>query len=1824
MNSKKHILSRKVIATLLTMAMLVTLFPASMFAGEPGSATTENSVTATENGVTVNKYVSEDGKGDYNLTLEAYASNQLTTTTTTTPLDITLVLDVSGSMDDHFIDGYTEYTPVYELDQSESYFVKIGDSYRSVSYYEGGRFVQKGWSYWQGWKQYVVQPMTSAEDFEQSHIQFYEATYVQGQSKMDALKSAVNTFINQVNEKNTTISDNSQKHRISLVKFADNSYANSIGNDKISDYSDYNFTQVVSDFSTNASDLTSKVTALDAGGATAAEYGLTLAQEVINGQSNYVSNLQGARENAKKIVIFFTDGSPNHSNGFSESVANSAIGKAKELKDNNVDVYSVGVFEDVNSVINGYMNGISSNYPNATAYDSLGDPAADKYYSTADSPDALLKVFEGIAEEITTGTLTANPDSTAVLSDTLSQYFNLPDNFSDTDVTVKYAPATDYDPETKTFTFGEVQDLPGSVSLSVNVDNENETITVSGFDYKTNAASYDTETRDVSGGKLVVTFPIEVDENACLTDGTSDGWYPTNDTTNSRAKLSYKSDAEAGSNDTVTVLDQSPKVQLTNLDANGTDVTVQVYVDGEKVSDPDKYVTFTRDTKDTTYDYFNLVSNTDGVLTYDFNYDPGEGGHDCVDIKVTLNDGTSYILQGVESYQAHGKSGTDNVRSNNNGTYTIDNVTSDATGKVDCTIYLQTQYSVDYYQDETLLMGNGYDDPNVYIAGEDVTSTTAEGPAEEKSTWMNWKNSGYKTTIALPNLPTVEGNVVVDGWFLGSAGGSKQDPSSDVKVSQVKTSADSNRIIKFYATTTAQHTITIKYEDEKGEPLDNAYNDTQNAGYEYSFDVSADKTGEIPFIIEKEGTQYVFDHFTQDSDALSGTLNDNVEITAVYLIDEDKNDVPDKYDATVTYKVENGTWSDGTVTDKTEQFELKTFDPGTNAWVDASLTLGETIPTGMKPNADYVAEGATWDSDINANTAVTGSVVYTYKFTKAKAPALTVEKTVLSVGGESVADQDSIPHAQVGDAIVYQIEVKNTGNVKLESINVTDTMQIPGDDGSLIGKNESVKLYSDVNCEEEFSSTFDLEPDATRTLYAKYEVVQEDAGKQLTNSATAISGTTSGTDIAPSVDVDAMYQLIYDGNAQQGGTVAGTPSSTSHHAGEVSLSTDKPTHSKVNGTDVVFIGWSLTQTNEIYESGENYGTTVDKVTFVDKNITVYAVWGYDTNGDGIADATQVMIQPAAMTIYTGGDGYLGTVEDNNGSTIGAEQSGLPEPGFYFTLPYDLDQKVKAEEDSEDAVDLTNYLTLNGSTSASDSRSWTVKLYDAKEGHNSTAYGKYVYSFVVPKEQDPVRLQFEDEKGNLVTSDEFEIDQVLYQTYTMNIYKGNVEQSTVQATITVGDENYTASVGTVDNTLTIRGVTDEGTSTGIVDNVSGAVDTITASTEGGKVPTYYINGSQIQVTNQDAVQLLVDSIVDSELNDGSTVYDTLLEMAKDELPSSYDGVEFKYLDLVDSSNGNVWVTMGDNDSLTVYWPYPAGTDQDDDFTIIHYEGMDRDFDMSDLEGQADKIQKITPEKTAQGLKFEVSSFSPFALVYDKQTSGGGGGGTTPNPPDLNTEDHFSYVVGYEDGMVKPENAITRAEVASIFYRLLKDEVRDENTTDVSEFSDVSASDWYGTTVATLSAMDIVRGYEDGTFRPNAPITRAEFAAIATRFFEETGAEYEPGTFEDVTGDEWFANAIADAVELGLIGGYPDGTVRPNNNITRAEACAVVNRTLGRIPHVDHLLPADEMTTWPDNNPSDWFYADMQEATNGHEYEWTKEDGQKVEEWTEILDKDWEDR
>jgi len=217
--------------------------------------------------------------------------------------------------------------------------------------------------------------------------------------------------------------------------------------------------------------------------------------------------------------------------------------------------------------------------------------------------------------------------------------------------------------------------------------------------------------------------------------------------------------------------------------------------------------------------------------------------------------------------------------------------------------------------------------------------------------------------------------------------------------------------------------------------------------------------------------------------------------------------------------------------------------------------------------------------------------------------------------------------------------------------------------------------------------------------------------------------------------------------------------------------------------------------------------------------------------------------------------------------------------------------------------------------------------------------------------------------------------------------------------------------------------------------------------------------------------------------------------------------------------------------------------------------------------------------------------------------------------LNTTDHYSYIVGYEDGTIRPGNNITRAEVATIFFRLLTDDAREEFWSQTNDYTDVASDAWYNNAVSTLSNMGIIDGYEDGTFKPNAPITRAEFTAIATRFFDYT-AEYE-GAFNDVTYSDWYADCVQAAVDMGLVNGYADGGFHPNAYITRAESCAIVNRVLNRVPHEDHLLDEDEMITWPDNRYGAWYYADMQEATNSHDYDWISVSGEVVEEWTDKL-------
>lgn len=223
------------------------------------------------------------------------------------------------------------------------------------------------------------------------------------------------------------------------------------------------------------------------------------------------------------------------------------------------------------------------------------------------------------------------------------------------------------------------------------------------------------------------------------------------------------------------------------------------------------------------------------------------------------------------------------------------------------------------------------------------------------------------------------------------------------------------------------------------------------------------------------------------------------------------------------------------------------------------------------------------------------------------------------------------------------------------------------------------------------------------------------------------------------------------------------------------------------------------------------------------------------------------------------------------------------------------------------------------------------------------------------------------------------------------------------------------------------------------------------------------------------------------------------------------------------------------------------------------------------------------------------------------------GVTPDL--LNDADHFAYVIGYPDGAVRPQGNITRAETATIFFRLLKDAVRNGNLLTSNAYQDVASSYWANTAISTMTGLGILQGRDSATFDPNAPITRAEFAAICARF--DTGKSSGSQTFSDIRG-HWAQDYIERAAELGWVKGFEDGSFRPNDCITRAQAMTMINRVLNRIPEdASDLLP--DMNVWPDCNPGDWFYLAVQEATNSHNY---KHKAGNYETWISMKqDPDW---
>lgn len=718
-------------------------------------------------------------------------------------------------------------------------------------------------------------------------------------------------------------------------------------------------------------------------------------------------------------------------------------------------------------------------------------------------------------------------------------------------------------------------------------------------------------------------------------------------------------------------------------------------------------------------------------------------------------------------------------------------------------------------------------------------------------------------------------------------------------------------------------------------------------------------------------------------------------------------------------------------------------------------------------------------------------------------------------------------------------------------------------------------------------------------------------------------------------------------------------------ANHFDLPTTNPTR-----TGYLFNGWNT--------KADGAGAVFTAETDVTDNMTVYAQWKPD-------EAYAVKIAPMNLTVYVGGDGYHGVIGDDGKFAA----NDLPEIGFYITLPDDINAMLGGT--AENPVDLSDKLRLTSDDDNGTMRSWSLELYSDESKSHVMENGRRVYIYKLRQIDDGEgtvpRVQFTGADGSVMTESKFQAlltDQ--FRNYKISVYQGLLDEQIYKATLTADGQTFTLPIKLGTGTLKVRGNNDT-TYRAIENNRTPSVnpqekDIMLVSTAQTGTQ-YYINNSGISVPSSDDVKLMVDHSLDDAL---LSAY--INRTSNTEGKYSY---QFRYLDLVDTSNGNTYVTMGAGQKMNLYWPVPSDAKSNSEFYIIHFKGIDRDSDADVNELLTTRIpEELTGETVTIGgqkfVKFAVDSFSPFALLYEKDTStptqpsGGGGsssgstkyilhyesnGGTsykdesysygttvsldkvptresytftgwytdeeltdkitsvtmtsdktvyagwvaTGVPDMLNGDDHDAYVIGYPDGNVHPQGNISRAETATIFFRLLKADTRNGNLTAENAFADVVDGQWFNKAVSTMAKLGIVKGRSAETFAPDAPITRAEFAAICARF--NTKPTNTSNSFSDISG-HWAEAEIERAVAFGWIAGYPDGTFRPDTYITRAEAMTMINRVLCRMPQDEKDL-LRTMVVWPDNKPTDWYYLAVQEATNSHEFE---RKGAVNETWTKL--------
>ena len=613
----------------------------------------------------------------------------------------------------------------------------------------------------------------------------------------------------------------------------------------------------------------------------------------------------------------------------------------------------------------------------------------------------------------------------------------------------------------------------------------------------------------------------------------------------------------------------------------------------------------------------------------------------------------------------------------------------------------------------------------------------------------------------------------------------------------------------------------------------------------------------------------------------------------------------------------------------------------------------------------------------------------------------------------------------------------------------------------------------------------------------------------------------------------------------------------------------------------VFTGWKSDNDNKVYDFES-------KMIMPAKNVVLTAQWEKDelvdpsvdspagiTKGDGIADKYQIQVSFKAMN---------GTFE------------GCTSPDNQYTT-------VVTKYDNS-----TNMPSENGTAKLANEH---LKAATPNENHNLTGWTKNSTKCEIPKLNDIVThgdhfvVTFEKKENPPIVEPTTKINYTINQHFMNG--KGEKDSALDNPGTTQSADKDTALSELINNLAKDQTIGND------KDNYMYVSGKYTTKSESQKDQPITSESKLIEDTTIDLYYYL------DNWKDGSSVKEDN-EKGGDGIPDC-DQVLIKYASS-NSERGNV---SPDMEVLTIR----KGNEKVEataNGSTATTTGSSRNYfsnwtkDNTQVSTHAtlnnEAIQKVIQ-------KFKGGETYTFIANFGR-SSGGSSRPSTPTvtipddvPTGLNGKDHYAYIIGYGNNDVRPQNNITRAEVATIFFRLLTDETREANMTKSNGYNDVKDGDWFCCAVSTLSKMGIIKGYEDGAFKPNDPISRAEFAAIAARF--DPDGDKTPATFADVT-SHWAKDEISIAANHGWIKGYEDGSFKPDQKITRAETMTLVNRVLNRLPEAKDDLHKD-MKTWVDNmDETAWYYLAVQEATNSHYFK--NKTSTKFEQWTDLRDtRDW---